>query len=249
LSNRLVLACIIAALILLAAIAVAVIFFEDSAAVQFMFKAADVALHIDIYLGALIQQYGLLVYGILFLIIFCETGLIVVPFLPGDSLLFAVGGFSSLGALNLWVLILLMWLAAALGDSFNYFVGNRIGEQVYSRDYRFIKREYIDRTHAFFEKYGGTAIVLARFAPILRTFTPFVAGVGKMHYPRFLLYNITGGLLWVAVCILCGYFFGNLPFVKENFSIFILAIIVVSLIPSAVEFLKHWQAHRRRSLN
>jgi len=223
---------------------VAILFFEDSAAVQFIFKATDVALHIDVYLGALIQRYGILIYGIVFLVIFCETGLVFIPFLPGDSLLFAVGGFAALGALNVWVLIILLWLAAALGDSFNYFIGSRIGEQVYRRDYRFIKREYIDRTHLFFEKYGGKAIVLARFAPILRTFTPFVAGVGKMNYPRFLLYNVTGGLLWVTVCILCGYFFGNLPFVKENFTIFILAIIFVSLIPSAVEFLKQLQAKK-----
>lgn len=222
----------------------AIVFFKDSAAVQFIFKATDVALHIDVYLGALIQQYGILIYGIIFLVIFCETGLVFIPFLPGDSLLFAVGGFAALGTLNVWVLILLFWLAAALGDSFNYFIGNRIGEQVYKRDYRFIKREYIDRTHLFFEKYGGKAIVLARFAPILRTFAPFVAGVGKMNYPRFLFFNVTGGLLWVAICILCGYFFGNLPFVKENFSIFILGIIVVSLIPSAVEIFKQWQAKR-----
>ena len=228
--------------------AVAIIFFEDSAAVQFGFTAVDVALHIDVYIGALIQQYGLLVYGIVFLIIFCETGLVIIPFLPGDSLLFALGGFAALGSLNVWALILLLWLAAALGDSFNYFIGSRIGERIYSRDYRFIKREYIDRTHMFFEKYGGKAIVLARFAPILRTFTPFVAGVGKMNYPRFLFFNVTGGLLWVAICILCGYFFGNLPFVKENFSIFILAIIIVSLIPSTVEFLKHWRASRRNSI-
>jgi len=217
--------------------------------VQFLFKAVDVVLHIDVYLGVLIQQYGLFVYGILFLIIFCETGLVFIPFLPGDSVLFTVGGFAALGALNVWVLILLTWLAAALGDSFNYFIGNLIGEQVYKRDYRFIKREYIDRTHAFFEKYGGMAIVLARFAPILRTFTPFVAGVGKMYYPRFLFYNVTGGLLWVAICILAGYFFGNLPFVKENFSIFILAIIIISLIPSAVEVFKHWRANSRAGLN
>jgi membrane-associated protein len=249
LSDRLVLACIIVALILLAAFAVALLFFEDSAAVQFVFKAADVVIHVDVYLGALIQQYGLLVYGIVFLIIFCETGLVFILFLPGDSLLFAVGGFAALGVLNVWVLILLFWLAAALGDSFNYFIGNRIGEQVYRRDYRFIKREYIDQTHMFFEKYGGKAIVLARFAPILRTFTPFVAGMGKMNYPRFLFYNVTGGLLWVATCVLCGYFFGNLPFVKENFSVFILGIIIVSLIPSVVEFFKHWQANRRKRQN
>ena len=216
---------------------------------QFAFKATDVALHVDVYLGALIQQYGLLIYGIVFLIIFCETGLVFVPFLPGDSLLFAIGGFAALGALNVWLLILLMWLAAALGDSLNYFIGSRIGEQVYRRDYRYIRREYIDRTHLFFEKYGGMAIVLARFAPILRTFTPFVAGVGKMNYPRFLFFNVMGGLLWVSICILCGYFFGNLPFVKDNFSIFILAIIIISLIPSAVELLRHWRASRRRTLN
>lgn len=244
LSNRLLLVCIILALILLSAIAVAAIFFKDTAAGQWVFRATDIVLHIDVYLGDLIEQYGIFVYGILFIIIFCETGLVVTPFLPGDSLLFAVGGFAALGALNVWVLILLMWLAAALGDSFNYFIGNRIGEQVYIRDYKYIRREYIDRTHAFFEKYGGMAIVLARFAPILRTFTPFVAGVGKMNYPRFLFYNVTGGLLWVTICILCGFFFGNLPFVKENFSIFILAIIIVSLMPAAIEFFKHWRANR-----
>ena len=244
LSNRLLLVCIIVALILLAAIVVATVFFKDTAAWQWAFRATDIVLHIDIYLGDLIQQYGIFVYGILFVIIFCETGLVVTPFLPGDSLLFAVGGFAALGTLNVWVLILLMWLAAALGDSFNYYIGNRIGEQVYIRDYKYVRREYIDRTHAFFEKYGGAAIVLARFAPILRTFTPFVAGVGNMNYPRFLFYNVTGGLLWVTIFILCGYFFGNLPFVRENFSIFILAIIIVSLMPAAIEFLKHWRANR-----
>jgi len=244
LSNRLLLVCIIVALILLTAIAVAVIFFKDTAAGQWVCRAVDVVLHVDVYLGALIQQYGPFVYAILFIIIFCETGLVVIPFLPGDSLLFTVGGFAALGALNLWLLILLMWLAAALGDSFNYFIGNLIGEQVYTRDYKYIRKEYIDRTHAFFEKYGGTAIVLARFAPILRTFTPFIAGVGKMNYPRFLFFNVTGGLLWVTICILCGYFFGNLPFVRDNFSIFILAIIVVSLIPSAVEVIRHWRSRR-----
>jgi len=244
LSNRLLLVWLIIALILITAIVLAVVFLKDTAAGQWVSRAVDIVLHIDVYLGALIRQYGHFVYAILFIIIFCETGLVIVPFLPGDSLLFTMGGFAALGALNLWLLILLMWLAAALGDSFNYFIGGLIGEQVYIRDYKFIRREYIDRTHAFFEKYGGTAIVLARFAPILRTFTPFVAGVGKMNYLRFLFFNITGGLLWVAVCILCGYFFGNLPFVRDNFSIFILAIIAVSLIPSAAEFIKHWRAHR-----
>jgi len=203
----------------------------------------DFILHLDVHLGELIQKFGIWIYLILAAIVFCETGLVVMPILPGDSLLFAAGGFAATGDLNLAVLLTSLAAAAIIGDSVNYSIGRYIGASVYTADSRWIKREHLDRTHAFFERYGGKTIVIARFAPFLRTFAPFVAGVGRMSYSFFAFYNILGGLLWVASFVLGGYYFGQLPFVKKNFTVFILAIIFISLIPAVVEFLRARKAH------
>ena len=204
-------------------------------------RLIDLFLHLDQHLGQLISQYGTWTHLILFLIVFCETGLVVTPFLPGDSLLFAAGTFAALGALDLWLVVLLLVVAAIAGDTVNYWVGAYIGPRAFRGDIRFLRKEYLDRTHAFYEKHGGKTVVLARFAPILRTFAPFVAGVGAMRYPRFLRFSIVGSLLWVPLFVLGGYFFGNLPVVRENFSLVILAIIVISLLPAAIEGLRAWR--------
>ncbi len=195
----------------------------------------DLFLHLDKHLSEIIQQYGVWTYAILFLIIFIETGLVVMPFLPGDSLLFAAGAFAAKGDMNIGLLMLLLFLAAVIGDTLNYAIGNFLGPKVFSRDYRFIKRKHLERTHEFFEKHGGKTIIFARFIPIIRTFAPFVAGVGSMTYRKFITYNLVGGALWVALFLLAGYLFGNIPFVKENFSLVILGIILVSLLPPIVE--------------
>lgn len=199
----------------------------------------DLFLHLDTHLQTVIQNYGIWTYVILFLIIFCETGLVVTPILPGDSLLFAAGAFAATGSLDLkWLLILLV-IAAVLGDALNYAIGHFMGPKVFSQpDSRFLKKEYLDRTHQFYEKYGGKTIIIARFVPIVRTFAPFVAGVGSMTYAKFASYNIIGGLLWVGVCVLAGYAFGNIPIVKENFTLVILGIIFVSILPGIIEFLR-----------
>jgi membrane-associated protein len=201
----------------------------------------DLFLHLDEYLGQIIEQYDTWTYLILFLVIFMETGLVVTPFLPGDSLLFAAGTFASpaLGSpLNIWVLLVTLTFAAILGDTVNYWIGHTIGPRAFSGNIRFLKKEYLDRTHVFFEKYGGKTIILARFVPIVRTFAPFVAGVGEMTYGRFLTYNVVGGVLWVFVFTLAGFFFGNLPFVKDNFSVIVIAIILISVTPALYEFVK-----------
>jgi len=199
----------------------------------------DLFLHLDEYLSAIITQYGVWTYAILFVVIFVETGLVIMPFLPGDSLLFAAGTFAALGALNIWILIGLMIIAAVLGDAVNYTIGHYLGERAYN--IKWIKREYLEKTHAFFEKHGGKAIFLARFVPIVRTFAPFVAGIGKMTYGHFATYNIVGGVTWVMIFSLLGYFFGNIPFVKANFEFVIVAIILVSVVPMFVEW---WKARR-----
>ncbi len=198
----------------------------------------DFVLHLDTYLSTIIAQYGAWTYGILFFIIFMETGFVVTPFLPGDSLLFAAGSFAALGSLNPWALIALLWLAAFLGDTVNYWIGHYIGERAFSGEIRWLKQEYMERTQKFYAKHGGKTIFLARFVPIIRTFAPFVAGVGKMRYGYFITYNIVGGLVWVSLFTLLGFYFGNLPFVQKNFELVILAIIAISFIPPVMEFLK-----------
>jgi membrane-associated protein len=199
----------------------------------------DLFLHLDEYMANIISQYGTWTYGILFVVIFIETGLVVTPFLPGDSLLFAAGTFAALGSLNVWFLIGLLIVAAVLGDAVNYSIGHYLGERAYN--IKWIKREHLEKTHAFFEKHGGKAIFLARFVPIVRTFAPFVAGIGKMTYGYFATYNVVGGITWVTLFTLMGFFFGNIPFVKANFELVIIAIILVSVLPMFVEW---WKARR-----
>mgnify|MGYP001392299319 CR=1 FL=1 len=198
----------------------------------------DFVLHLDQHLGELIRQYGLGTYGILAAIIFAETGLVVMPLLPGDSLLFAAGAFAGLGSLDPWILFGLLGAMAIIGDTVNYWVGAWIGPRAFTGEIRWLKKSYLDKTHAFFEKHGGKTIILARFVPIVRTFAPFVAGVGRMTYSKFLLYNVVGGILWVGLFVWAGYFFGNLPVVKENFGFVIIAIIILSVLPMVVEIVK-----------
>ena len=195
-------------------------------------------LHIDVHLGEIIAQFGTLSYLILFVIIFIETGLVFTPFLPGDSLLFAAGAFAALGSFNIVFLFFLLWVAAFLGDTANYWIGHFFGEKIISNPKLPIKKEHIDKTQAFYDRHGGKTIFLARFIPIVRTFAPFVAGIGKMSYRHFIIYNITGGLLWVACFLFAGYFFGNIPQVKDNFSLVVFAIIFLSVVPMIVEFVK-----------
>jgi membrane-associated protein len=195
----------------------------------------DLVLHLDEHLEAFIHQYGLWTYLLLFLIIFAETGLVITPFLPGDSLLFAAGAISATTELDPLVLFVLLSIAAILGDTVNYWIGAWIGPRAFSGKVRFLKREHLERTHRFYEKYGGKTIIIARFIPIIRTFAPFVAGIGAMSYPRFITYNVVGGILWVGLFTWAGYYFGNLPFVEDNFSIVIVAIIGISILPALVE--------------
>lgn len=196
-------------------------------------------LHIDQHLLEFIKQYGVWIYAILFLIVFVETGLVVMPFLPGDSMLFAAGALAaSTGQMDPWLLIALLFTAAVLGDTLNYHIGRYIGPRVFEMDSRFIKKEHLLKTHQFFEKHGGKTIIIARFMPFIRTFAPFVAGVGRMSYKHFLAFNVIGGFLWVASFITVGYFFGSHPFVKENFSHLMLGIIVFSLLPAVFEFVR-----------
>jgi membrane-associated protein len=200
----------------------------------------DFILHIDVHLEELIAQYQAWTYGILFLIIFMETGFVVTPFLPGDSLIFAAGTLAARDGSPLHIiwLFLLLTLAAILGDTVNYWIGHKIGPKAFSGNIRFLKKEYLDRTHAFFEKHGGKTIILARFIPIIRTFAPFVAGVGEMSYGHFITYNVVGGITWVSLFLFGGYFFGNIPFVEKNFSIVVIAIILISAVPMLFEFIK-----------
>jgi len=198
----------------------------------------DFVLHIDKYVGALAETFGLFTYAILFLIIFLETGLVITPFLPGDSLLFVLGAFSAQGTFNVLLLFILLVIAAILGDSVNYWIGNYFGEKVFANS-RFFRQEHLERTKEFYRKHGGKAIVLGRFAPIIRTFVPFVAGVGKMNYPRFLTYNILGAIVWIALFLFAGYFFGNLPLVEKNLTMIIYIIVVISFIPIILEYVRH----------
>lgn len=194
--------------------------------------------HLDVHLVELMQKYGNFIYPIIFLIIFAETGLVVTPILPGDSLLFMLGALGAGGELNLWLMAGGIFAAAVLGDTVNYSIGKFLGPKVFTMEHkRFFKKEHLDKAHAFYEKYGGKTIILARFIPIIRTFAPFVAGIGVMSYSKFIFYNIIGAALWVSIAVGAGYFFGNIPVVKENFTIVILAIIFISLIPVGIEML------------
>jgi membrane-associated protein len=199
----------------------------------------QIFLHLDKHLAAVIQAYGGWTYLILFLIIFCETGLVVTPILPGDSLLFAIGSFAALGAIKLEYLLFGLTIAAILGDSVNYAIGHYMGPKVFSKtNSRIFRKEYLDKTHRFYEKYGAKTIIFARFVPIVRTFAPFVAGIGAMSYGKFLTYNVVGGVAWICLFVLGGYFFGGLPIVKQNFTLVILAIIAVSVLPGVIEFIR-----------
>jgi membrane-associated protein len=207
----------------------------------------DYFLHLDVHLGELLRTYGTWTYAILFLIIFTETGLVVMPLLPGDSLLFAAGTFAALGDLDPWLLTGLLIVAAVLGDGVNYHIGKAIGPRAFSGNVRFLKREYLEKTQAFYDKHGGKTIILARFIPIVRTFAPFVAGIGTMRYSRFLAYNVVGAVIWVTGFVWLGYAFGNIPAVKERFSLVILGIIGISVLPIALEMFKGWKAGRRQA--
>ena len=207
----------------------------------------DLFLHLDKHLAELISHYGAWTYAILFVVVFCETGLVVTPLLPGDSLLFATGALASTGALNVHLTALLLIFAAVLGDTVNYWIGHKVGPKVFHEEKsRFFRKEYLDRTHAFYEKHGGKTIIFARFIPIIRTFAPFVAGIGSMSYPKFLLYNIVGGIAWVLSFVYAGFYFGNIPIVKRNFTLVILAIIILSMMPGVIEYLRHRVENKRK---
>ena len=211
---------------------------------EFLKFVIDLFLHLDVYLSDIISQYGTWTYAILFVVIFVETGLVIMPFLPGDSLLFAAGAIAAIGdsGLNIYLMVGLLMVAAILGDTVNYWIGHSLGEKAYES--KWVKKEYIDKTHEFFEKHGGKTIFLARFVPIIRTFAPFVAGIGKMSYKYFFSYNVFGGLVWVPLFAFAGYFFGNIEFVKHNFSIVILAIIAISLVPI---FIEAWKVRKENA--
>ena len=207
----------------------------------------DFIIHVDIHLAEIIKGCGWWTYLILFLIIFCETGLVVTPVLPGDSLLFAAGTFAAIGSLDVMWLFILLSIAAVAGDTANYWIGCYMGPKIFhKKQVRFLNKEYLDRTHQFYERYGGKTIIIARFVPIIRTFAPFVAGIGSMTYWRFISYNVIGGVGWIAICMFAGYFFGNLPMVKNNFSIVVLAIIIISILPGVIEILKQKYGGRIR---
>ncbi len=199
----------------------------------------DVFLHVDRYLLSFLVQYGMWVYALLFLIVFAETGLVVAPLLPGDSLLFVAGAIAAAGGMDVTMVIGLLIVAAILGDTVNYRIGDYIGPKVFTKGSRFLKKEHLDHAHRFYEKHGGKTIIIARFIPIIRTFAPFVAGAGGMSYPRFLAYNIIGGILWVLSFVLGGFFFGNIPQVKNNLSLVIIVIVILSVLPAVIEYLRH----------
>lgn len=213
---------------------------------DFIGRLIDILVHLDKHLSSLIQQFGLWTYLILFLVIFCETGLVITPFLPGDSLLFAAGTFASIKALHVGWLFVLLSAAAILGDTVNYWIGHFVGPKVFHREKaRFFKKEYLERTHRFYEKYGAETIIIARFVPIVRTFAPFVAGIGRMSYGKFITYNVIGGIGWVGIFVFGGYFFGSIPFVKKNFSLVIILIILISLLPVFFEYFRHRRESRQ----
>ncbi len=207
---------------------------------ELLLQLFDFLLHVDKYLSDFIAQYGNWTLALLFIIVFLETGFVVTPFLPGDSLIFAAATFAARGALDPWAIWILLTIAAILGDTVNYWIGHRVGARAFTGEVRWIKKDYMDRTHEFFAKYGGRAIFLARFVPIVRTFAPFVAGVSQMPYGFFLRWNVIGGVSWVTIFTLLGYIFGNIPFVQENFELVIVAIVVISVLPAV------WEAYTAR---
>ena len=215
---------------------------------SFIREALEYILHLDAHLSALVSHYGTWTYAILFLIIFCETGLVVTPFLPGDSLLFATGALAAATDLNVYILFVLLSIAAILGDAVNYWIGRNVGMRLFDGRIKYLKPEYLDRTHAFYEKYGGKTIVIARFVPIVRTFAPFVAGMGSMSYAKFATYNIAGGILWIGSLLFAGYLFGNIPIVKDNFGLVVIGIIIVSILPAVFEVAKGRRQVRPSSL-
>lgn len=199
----------------------------------------EIMLNLDQYLNFFVQNFGIWTYLIIFLVIFAETGLVIIPFLPGDSLLFALGTLAAKDILDIWWLIILLSAASILGDSVNYTLGKYFSDKIINKTFgRLVKKEYLDKTHTFYEKYGGKTIIIARFVPIVRTFAPFVAGIGKMSYAKFIVYNVSGGILWVSSIISAGYFFGNIPLIKNNFTFVVLAIIFISVLPAIIEFLR-----------
>lgn len=206
---------------------------------EYLTQFIDLFLHLDKSLSNVIQTYGSTTYIILFVVILCETGLVILPFLPGDSLLFAAGAFAAKGDMDITLLFLTLCIAAISGDSINYEVGRLIGPRIARREKsRFVNKEHIAKTHEFYEKYGAKTIIIARFIPIIRTFAPFVAGLGNMGYKKFLHYNVIGGIAWVAICLFAGYLFGNIPLVKQNFTMVIFAIIIVSILPAVIEYIR-----------
>jgi membrane-associated protein len=212
---------------------------------ELLYTLLDFILHPDNYLSSLLAQYGAWVYGVLFLIVFAETGLVVTPFLPGDSLLFVAGTLTGAGQLDVGLLMLVLFCAAVMGDNTNYWIGRWVGPRVFSQDTgRLLRREHLERTQHFYERYGGRTVIIARFVPIVRTFAPFVAGVGRMHYPRFLAFSVIGTVLWVGGFVGAGHLFGNLPVVKENLTAVILIIIVLSILPGVIEYLRARRARR-----
>jgi membrane-associated protein len=214
---------------------------------ELIYQFIDIFIHLDDHLNIVIQNYGTWTYLLLFLIIFMETGLVVTPFLPGDSLIFAAATFAGMGSLNIYVLFILLCIAAIAGDTANYWIGHSIGPKAFSGNIRFLKKEYLDKTHAFYEKHGGKTIILARFIPIIRTFAPFVAGIGEMSYGRFISYNVIGGIAWVALFSFGGYFFGGLKIVQDNFSFVVMAIIFISVLPAIIEYLRDRSATARKA--
>jgi membrane-associated protein len=212
---------------------------------EFLKRAADAILHMDRHMGDLVEKMGPWIYALLFLIIFCETGLVVTPFLPGDSLLFTIGALCGIGAMHLPAILLLLPIAAILGDNTNYWIGYRIGPKVFRGQNRWLNKRHLDRTSEFYNVYGGKTLVIARFIPIIRTFAPFVAGIGRMAYTRFIGFCVAGGLLWIWGVTMLGYWFGNREFVKKNFGVVIIAIIVISMLPAVVEILKVKMARKQ----
>ena len=211
---------------------------------ELLSDAIDFFLHLDRYLESFVQDYGLWTYLILFLIIFCETGLVVTPFLPGDSLLFATGALAATGSMNIFVLLALLIAAAILGDSVNYWVGSKLGTRIFKEEARILKLDYLRRTQVFYEKYGGKVIIVGRFIPIVRTYAPFVAGAARMPYPKFLTYNVVGGIVWIFIFLLSGYAFGGIPFVEDNFFLVVLVIVFLSVLPPILEYNKTRRARR-----